>query len=87
MSDFREFAACRGLDVDVFFPMGRPGSPGFERRAASARAVCAGCPVRARCLAFALAAGLDDGIFGGLDPAQRRAVRRFEGWPARRRVA
>lgn len=78
MTDFRKFAACRGLDTDLFFPLGRPGSPGFERHAAPARAVCSGCPVRAGCLAYALARGLDHGIFGGLDPAQRRALRASE---------
>lgn len=78
MFDFREFALCRGLDGEAFFPMGRPGSPGFERHALAARAVCADCPVRADCLAFALEQGLDEGILGGLDPAQRRAIRAFD---------
>lgn len=87
MSDFREFAACRGLDTEVWFPPGRPGSPGFERHAAPARAVCADCPVRASCTAFALAAGLDEGIFGGLDAVQRRAVKAFDGGALRRRAA
>ena len=87
MTDFRALAACRGLDAELFFPLGRPGSPGFERQAAPARAVCAACPVRARCVEFALARGLDEGIFGGLDPAQRRAVKRFHGGAVGRRVA
>lgn len=79
MSDFREFAACRGVDPEAFFPLGRPGSPGFERLAAPARALCSGCPARQACLVAAFAEGDDVAIRGGFDPAQRRALRRFGG--------
>ena len=41
----------------------------------TAKAVCATCPVRADCLRFALDAGLDYGIFGGLDAAARQALK------------
>jgi WhiB family redox-sensing transcriptional regulator len=41
-----------------------------------AKSVCARCPVRAECLAYALDNGLDHGIFGGATEAERRAVRR-----------
>jgi hypothetical protein len=33
--------------------------------------ICAGCPVRPECLAYALAAGERDGVWGGLTPAER----------------
>ena len=66
-------AACKGLPYDVFFP------PGF--RYAGARAVCAACPVKLDCLAFALDLGADKGMFGGLTPSQRADLR------ARLRVA
>ena len=75
MTDFRALAACRGLDVELFYPLGRPGSPGYVRQSAEARAVCADCPVRAVCAASAVAEGDDVAIRGGLDPAQRRALR------------
>lgn len=85
MTDFRAFAACRDVDPEWFFPMGRPGSPGFERLAGPARSVCRGCPVRVECLSLALGAGLDEGIFGGLDPAQRRALRQVRAAERNRR--
>lgn len=66
MEDWTDLAACWGMDPELWFPLG-DGAP--------AKAVCAGCPVRAECLAFALEHGLDDGIFGGLDAADRRALR------------
>ncbi|TQN44391.1 transcription factor WhiB [Blastococcus colisei] len=37
---------------------------------------CADCPARVECLAFALAADERDGIWGGLDRAQRLALAR-----------
>jgi WhiB family transcriptional regulator, redox-sensing transcriptional regulator len=36
-----------------------------------ARAICAGCPVRAECLAYAEENGEVDGIWGGFTPYQR----------------
>lgn len=64
-------AACRGMTTGVFFP--EPGR--LEPAAvAEAKAVCAGCPVRERCLA----AGRREvhGIWGGLTVGERQAVRR-----------
>lgn len=64
--DWRKMAACRGMDPELWFPLGD---------GAQARAVCAGCPVADQCLAWAVAIGADDGIFGGLDADDRRALR------------
>lgn len=69
MKDWTDLAACQGMDPELWFSLGD---------GAQARAVCAGCPVRDDCLAFALRLGLDDGIFGGLDAQQRRALRMAE---------
>ncbi|MFB7618757.1 WhiB family transcriptional regulator [Kitasatospora sp. NPDC056181] len=66
-------AACAGVDPELFFP-------GDEDEFADRRArqICAGCPVRDMCLALALKRGEPHGIFGGLDPAERRALARRE---------
>jgi hypothetical protein len=37
--------------------------------------VCRRCPVRRPCAAYALAARIEEGIWGGLDPETRRRVR------------
>jgi WhiB family redox-sensing transcriptional regulator len=66
MKDWTDLAACVGHDPELWFPLGD---------GAQAKAVCAACPVRADCLRFALDAGLDDGIFGGLDAGDRRALK------------
>jgi predicted GIY-YIG superfamily endonuclease len=73
---WRSRAACRpGQDVDpeLFFPLGDQFTPAQLREA---KAVCAKCPVKAECLAWAVSTGLTDGIAGGLTEAERRALRR-----------
>lgn len=72
--DWRHDAACRDEDPELFFPVSELG-PG-ARQTAEAKAVCARCPVRARCLAYALDNGLDFGIFGGTTESERRDLLR-----------
>ena len=68
---WRELAACRGADLEVFFP-GRGESAGPARR------VCEGCPVRQPCLDYAITNRITHGIWGGLTERERRALR--SGW-------
>lgn len=64
-------AACAGAPVDLFFP--DPARPD-ARRLEQAMAICAGCPVREVCLDAVMAE--EHGIWGGLEPRERRALRR-----------
>jgi WhiB family redox-sensing transcriptional regulator len=70
--DWREYAACRDADPELFFPVSEVG-PG-ARQVAAAKAVCAGCPVRARCLDYAVDNALDHGVFGGTTERDRRTL-------------
>lgn len=79
-NDWRQGAACRDLDTAVFFPETEGG-------VATAKAVCATCPVRDACLDFALITRQDDGVWGGLDENERRRVRRRRQEAARRAAA
>lgn len=72
--DWRASAGCRGTDPEVFFPVAENG-PERDRAEAAAKAVCAGCPVRAECLAWASEA-LPFGVAGGMTEAERAALRR-----------
>ena len=65
---WRERAACRGMDLDVFYPE-RGESAGPARR------VCARCPVCQPCLEYALSNRITHGIWGGLTERERRALR------------
>lgn len=62
-------AACGGMDSDEWMDDG-PGLP-----TGAARATCAGCPVRAACLAHALAYDEPWGMWGGLTTRERVAHR------------
>ncbi|WP_372452717.1 WhiB family transcriptional regulator [Pseudonocardia nigra] len=57
----------------MFFPAAVQG-PEFEVQVSIAKAVCAGCPVRAECLSWALAA-LPEGIAGGMTEHERRVLK------------
>jgi WhiB family redox-sensing transcriptional regulator len=61
-------AACRGADLNVFFP-------GRGESAEPARQICASCPVRQPCLDYALSHGITHGIWGGLTERDRRPLR------------
>lgn len=79
--DWRELAACRDEDPELFFPVSELG-PG-ARQVAEAKAVCGRCPVRAQCLRYAVDAGLGHGIFGGTTEQERRQlVRRSQRQPS-----
>lgn len=63
-------AACRDVDVRVFFPE-RGDAFGFS----VARAICGRCPVRSECLADALSYPDSEGVWAGTTAADRRRMR------------
>lgn len=71
---WRHYAACRDHDPELFFPIGVTG-PAMDQLA-EAKAVCDGCPVRCLCLEWAVLAGVDHGVWGGMSEDERRALRR-----------
>jgi WhiB family redox-sensing transcriptional regulator len=81
--DWRERAACRDTDPDLFFPIGTTG-PAIEQIDA-AKAVCRQCEVQAPCLEFALATNQEAGVWGGASEEERRKLRKA--WLARQRRA
>ncbi len=58
--------ACSGMDPSLWFPDGTQPAKGVS--------VCWVCPVKAECLEFGLRE--EHGVWGGLDPQQRRRVLR-----------
>lgn len=74
MDDWREHAACRAEDPDLFFPVGSTGPALLQTQ--QAKAVCRRCPVRERCLEWALDSGQPIGVWGGTDENERRALKR-----------
>src|SRR5262245_41349123 len=72
--DWRDQAACRDADPELFFPDDKIGSARAQVK--TARLVCRGCLVSATCLSWALASGQEAGIWGGLTEDQRRRLHR-----------
>ncbi len=71
---WRDSAACRQADPELFFPIGTAGAAAADIQ--QAKAVCAGCPVRRPCLEYALASRQEFGIWGGRDENERRLLHR-----------
>ncbi|MBC2905657.1 WhiB family transcriptional regulator [Streptomyces cupreus] len=74
MDDWRGRAACRHEDPDLFFPIGTSGPALMQTK--QAKAVCRRCPVRERCLRWALDTGQAVGVWGGTSEWERLALLR-----------
>jgi WhiB family redox-sensing transcriptional regulator len=83
LDDWRDRAACRDTDPDLFFPVGTTG-PAIEQIEA-AKAVCCQCEAQAACLEFAITTNQESGIWGGTSEEERRKLRKA--WLASRRRA
>jgi WhiB family transcriptional regulator, redox-sensing transcriptional regulator len=68
MSGWQSHALCAQVDPDAWFPEEGARSDAIKR-------VCQRCPVRAECLADALARHDTNGIWGGLSYTERLALR------------
>ena len=71
---WRDQAACRHTDANLFFPAGSTG-PNVDQIAA-AKAVCRSCPVQDACLRFAFETNQDAGVWGGKAEDERRRLRK-----------
>lgn len=64
---WRQRAACRGVDPDIFYPV-------TDEEADDAKAICAICPVQQLCLEWALTNRERDGVWGGATERERRRI-------------
>ncbi|KUH40005.1 MULTISPECIES: WhiB family transcriptional regulator [Streptomyces] len=74
MENWRQAAACRHEDPDLFFPVGTSGPAVMQ--AEEAKKICGRCPVREQCLQWAVETGQDFGVWGGANEDERRTLRR-----------
>lgn len=72
MADWRQQAACRGIDTAVFFPETRKRDD-----YAAAMRICASCPVSDECLKDALRDREKRGVWGGTTEQDRRRILRL----------
>ena len=82
---WRDGALCAGVDSDSFFSADSVAVGGASRASAiawgeprdalaSAKALCAACPVVTACLEHALRTPEPHGIWGGTSPADRESI-------------
>ena len=64
--DWASQAACRAASPDQLFVRGAEQN--------KAKKLCAGCPVKAECLAEALENQIEWGVWGGMTERERRAL-------------
>jgi WhiB family redox-sensing transcriptional regulator len=75
-SSWQVRSACRGVDTELFYSADFARGAPKRKQEAAAKAVCAVCPVIEQCLARALEVGEAHGIWGGLNPEERIALRK-----------
>lgn len=82
--EWRKNASCIGVDPEVFFPKA-PTVGTLERHynddipvvlVRRAQEFCSRCEVRAECLDYAMAHAVEDGIWAGTTPKDRRRLRK-----------
>lgn len=71
---WRNEAVCKDTDPELFFPVGTTGQALLQID--RAKEVCGECPVKVRCLDFAIETNQDSGIWGGTSEEERRNIRR-----------
>lgn len=72
--EWKQHAACKGVDVSLFY-MDR----GDHSTLKMIRAMCETCPVQTECLNYSIDMGEKHGIWGGKTEKQRRKIRRERG--------
>jgi WhiB family transcriptional regulator, redox-sensing transcriptional regulator len=75
--DWRNHAACRSQDPELFFPIGTTDRALAQLQ--RAKAVCHTCPVQEPCLDWAPRSeqiGQESGVAAGLSEGERRALKR-----------
>jgi WhiB family transcriptional regulator, redox-sensing transcriptional regulator len=66
-ANWRQRAACRGVDPGIFYPVS-------DEDAEEAKAICMSCQVRQSCLEYSLATREREGVWGGLTERERRRI-------------
>jgi WhiB family redox-sensing transcriptional regulator len=79
--DWRQLAACRDEEPELFFPARDSGPASAQVR--QAKRICANCSVQEDCLAAAMTIWPLHGVWGGKSESERLALRPHLKDPAR----
>ncbi|MGG7568960.1 WhiB family transcriptional regulator [Streptomyces sirii] len=73
-TNWRDRAACKDADPDLFFPVGNTGPALLQVE--EAKSVCRRCPVVETCAGWALEIREAHGVWGGMSEDDRRRIKR-----------
>lgn len=73
---WQDGAACRGADLNLFFPVDGLRAESLKRHEEEAKTICAGCEVRTECGEYAISRPEGYGTWGGFSADERRGLRR-----------
>lgn len=71
---WQQFGTCRTVGEGLFFSSEAENATARRSRVRAAKQICAGCPVLARCRAYALGNKEEFGVWGGLSETERRGL-------------
>ncbi|WP_255502935.1 WhiB family transcriptional regulator [Mycolicibacterium sp. CH28] len=74
--EWRLRARCRGMPLEMFFLTSTEKGSVRAAHESNAKRICLPCPVRQRCLSYAMEIGEQHGIWGATTPAERTAMRK-----------
>jgi WhiB family transcriptional regulator, redox-sensing transcriptional regulator len=72
ISSWWTLAACQSADPELFFPVSGTGLA--QADIVKAKAICAGCEIRRRCLDYALESQQVHGVWGGTSEGERQVL-------------
>ena len=73
-ADYWDEAVCATVDTDIFFPE-RAGKD--QPHISQVKAICMECPIRAKCLEFALRENQQHGVWGGMTYRERLQMKKL----------
>lgn len=76
-TNWRNFAACKDEDPELFFPIGQSGPA--KQQEQQAKQVCWRCPVMELCGKWAIATRQRTGVWGGMSEHDRDLLHRRKG--------
>jgi WhiB family redox-sensing transcriptional regulator len=68
------------MDIAVFYTDGEDNRHASRRQEQAAKTICRQCPVINECRRSAICFGEQHGIWGGLNPKEIRAARKWSRW-------
>jgi WhiB family redox-sensing transcriptional regulator len=75
--EWQKDGSCVGMDQDIFFHPWNDTPNSRMARERKAKAICAGCPVRDKCLDWSLKVQEPYGVWGGVGEDERRKMLRL----------